>query len=152
MHVLPAPDGGGDDRVAGLVDGGALALGQGSTGAEQDFEHATWLAREIAGRYGMTESIGRVRILAHDADEFLGATLGLNQMSERMHEAFDDEVRSILDRAEKRAEEIVQANSKQLDTLVATLLDRETLEGANLLAALGDVVAAAPKNGGSKAR
>ena len=126
-----------------------LALGQGSTGAEQDFEHATWLAREIAGRYGMSESIGRVRILAHDADEFLGATLGLNQMSERLHEEFDAEVRRLLDDAEERAQAIVDYNRTVLESMVTILLDSETLEGPALLKQLEPV---ARPNGTSKPR
>jgi len=126
-----------------------LALGQGSTGAEQDFEHATWLAREIAGRYGMSEALGRVRILAHDADEFLGATLGLNQMSERLHEQFDAEVRLLLDEAEVRGKAIVEYNRTVLDAMVTTLLDSETLEGPALQAHLAPV---AKPNGASKPR
>ncbi len=124
-----------------------LALGQGSTGAEQDFEHATWLAREIVGRYGMSDALGRVRLLAHDADEFLGATLGLNQMSERLHEQFDAEVRSLLDEAEARAKEIVGYNRTVLESMLATLLDSETLEGPALLKELEPV---ARPNGSSK--
>jgi cell division protease FtsH len=126
-----------------------LSLGQGSTGAEQDFEHATWLAREIAGRYGMSETIGRVRILAHDADEFLGATLGLNQMSEKLHEEFDAEIRRLLEAAEERARTIVEYNRTVLDSMVTTLLDTETLEGAQLLERLAPV---ARPNGSSKPR
>jgi cell division protease FtsH len=128
-----------------------LALGQGSTGAEQDFEHATWLAREIAGRYGMTDTIGRVRLLAHDADEFLGATLGLNQMSERLHEEFDAEVRRLLDDAEVQAKAIVDYNQPVLDALVTTLLDSETLEGPALLEHL-EPVTAPPSKQRSKER
>src|SRR3712207_27365 len=117
-----------------------LALGQGSTGGEQDIEHATWLAREIVGRYGMSEKLGRVRLLAHDADEFLGATLGLQDMSQRMHEEFDVEVRSLLEAAEERAREIVKANKAVLEAMVSILLERETLEGQPLLDALSPVV------------
>ena len=122
-----------------------LGLGSSSTGAEQDFEHATWLAREIAGRYGMSEKLGRMRILAHDADEFLGATLGLNQMSQRLHEDFDDEVRRLLDEAEARAKAIVAHNRSVLEDLVGTLLERETLEGEALATALVPVTQ--PGNG-----
>jgi cell division protease FtsH len=113
-----------------------VTLGSSSTGAEQDFEHATWLAREIVGRYGMSERIGRVRLLAHDADEYLGATLGLNDMSQRLHEDFDDEVRRLLDEAETRARAIITHNQSVLESLVGTLLERETLEGNALNAAL----------------
>jgi cell division protease FtsH len=125
----------------GGVAAESLVLGSESTGAEQDFEHATWLAREIAGRYGMSQSIGRVRLLAHDADEFLGATLGLNQMSEELHREFDAEVRRLLEEAEKRAAEIVGANEAVLNALVERLLERETLEGPALATGLEPVAA-----------
>src|SRR4051794_6135660 len=111
-------------------------LGAGSTGAEQDLEQATELARELVGRYGMSERLGRVRLLARDADEFLGAAAGLNAMSEKTHQTFDDEVRRLLDEAEKRARETVQRNRAVLDGLVARLLERETLEGRPLAEAL----------------
>ena len=127
-------------------------LGESSTGGEQDIEHATFLAREIIGRYGMSESLGRVRLLAHDADEYLGATLGLNAMSERTHEEFDDEVRRLLAEAEERSCAIVEANREALDRLVATLLEREQLEGAALAEALALVQAPAAANGHGTAR
>jgi cell division protease FtsH len=98
----------------------------------------------------MSERIGRVRILAHDADEFLGATLGLNQMSQRLHEDFDDEVRRLLDEAEARAKEIIEHNRGVLEALVDTLLERETLEGPALATAL--VPVGAPGNGNGSRR
>ena len=116
-----------------------LVLGAPSTGAEQDVEHATQLARELVGRYGMSERIGRVRLLAADADEYLGTSAGLASISERTHELFDDEVRRILDAAETRAKELVGANRAVLDRLAATLLDREMLEGAALAERLAPV-------------
>src|SRR3954469_21696645 len=107
-------------------------LGESSTGPEQDLEHATELARELVGRYGMSERLGRVRLLARDADEFLGAAAGLNAMSEKTHQTFDDEVRRLLDKAGERAREPVQRTGAVLDGLVARLLERETLEGRPL--------------------
>jgi len=97
------------DLVAQLVVsfGGLAAeevvLGESSTGAEQDIEHATHLARQLVGRYGMSERLGRVRLLASEADEFLGITAGLAAMSEHTHEEFDAEVRRLLDNAEESA-------------------------------------------------
>jgi cell division protease FtsH len=118
-------------------------LGESSTGAEQDVEHATHLARELVGRYGMSERLGRVRLLAADTDEYLGTGTGLAAISERTHEAFDDEVRRLLDAAEQRAAEIVDDNRDVLDTLVGRLLERETLEGPALAESLAPVRAAA---------
>jgi cell division protease FtsH len=116
-----------------------LILGAPSTGAEQDVEHATQLARELVGRYGMSERIGRVRLLAADADEYLGTSAGLASISERTHELFDDEVRRLLDDAEERAKELVAANRDVLDSLAGTLLEREMLEGSVLLDRLAAV-------------
>jgi cell division protease FtsH len=129
-----------------------LVLGQGSTGAEQDIEHATYVAREIVGRYGMSETLGRVRLLAHDADEFLGATLGLTAMSEKTHEDFDAEVKQILAGAETRAQHIVEANRDVLERMTAILLDREQLEGAALAEALTGVHLPESTNGGGPRR
>jgi cell division protease FtsH len=116
-----------------------LVLGEASTGAEQDLEHATGLAREIVGRFGMSERIGRVRLFASDADEYLGAASGLETLSERTHEDFDAEVRALLDAAEANARKVLQRNRDLLDRLAERLLDAETLEGDALAAALSDV-------------
>jgi cell division protease FtsH len=120
-----------------------LVLGTASTGAEEDIEHATHLAREVIGRYGMSERLGRVRLLAHDADEYLDGTVALAAISDRTHEAFDDEVRRLLDEAEARAREVIAGNRGVLDALVTTLLERETLEGEALHGALAGVASPA---------
>ncbi len=116
-----------------------LVLGEASTGGEQDVEHATGLAREIVGRYGMSERIGRVRLFASDADEYLGAASGLSTLSERTHEDFDVEVRALLDHAEAGARRVLERNRKVLDHLAERLLDAETLEGEALAAELAGV-------------
>ncbi len=117
----------------------AEQLGEVSTGAEQDLEHATFIARELIGRYGMSEALGRVRLLTHDVDEHLGATSGLGALSEATHERFDAEVRRLLDDAESRARLLVAANGAVIDSVVTTLLERETLEGEALTGLLAGV-------------
>src|SRR4051794_6789691 len=116
-------------------------LGEVSTGSEQDLEQATELARELVGRFGMSGRLGRVRLLAHDHEEFLSGGPGLAAMSAATHEAFDEEVRRLLDAAEHRARAVIEANRPVLDRIVTTLLERETLEGDALAAALADVQA-----------
>jgi cell division protease FtsH len=113
-----------------------VVLGESSTGAEQDIEHSTHLARQLVGRYGMSERLGRVRLLASEADEYLGITAGLAAMSEHTHEEFDAEVRRLLDHAEEQARATVEAHRAVLDNLVERLLERETLEGEALTEAL----------------
>jgi cell division protease FtsH len=119
-----------------------VVLGESSTGAEQDIEHATHLARQLVGRYGMSERLGRVRLLASEADEYLGITAGLAAMSEHTHEEFDAEVRRLLDDAEKQATVTVKKHRKMLDEVVARLLERETLEGDALSEVLAPAQAA----------
>jgi cell division protease FtsH len=120
-----------------------VVLGESSTGAEQDIEHATHLARQLVGRYGMSERLGRVRLLASEADEYLGITAGLAAMSEHTHEEFDAEVRRLLDDAEDQARATVEKHRQVLDGLVGRLLERETLEGEALSDALAPAQAAA---------
>jgi cell division protease FtsH len=91
----------------------------------------------------MSERLGRVRLLASEADEYLGTTAGLAAMSERTHEEFDAEVRRLLDDAEDRAREIVEAHREVLDKLVVRLSERETLEGEALAEVLAGAEAAA---------
>src|SRR4051812_27243164 len=119
-----------------------LLLGEASTGAEQDLEHATDLARELVGRYGMSARLGRARLLTHDADEYLGLGVGLAQISDATHEAFDEEVRRLLETAEARAREVIDGNREVLDRLVGRLLEREMLEGTALTEALAGTKAA----------
>jgi cell division protease FtsH len=116
-----------------------LLLGEASTGSEQDLEQATELARELVGRFGMSERLGRARLLAHDAEEFLVGGPGLALMSDATHEAFDEEVRRLLEAAEHRAQAVIEANRAVVDAIVARLLERETLEGEALARALAGV-------------
>jgi cell division protease FtsH len=119
-----------------------LMLGSASTGAEQDLEQATDLAREIAGRYGLSERLGRARLLARDADAYLGGTTTLAPMAARTHEAFDAEVANLLDAGERSARALLDVHRDVLERLTQRLLDDETLEGAalaELLAPVADV-------------
>lgn len=103
-----------------------------STGSEADLEHATNLAREVVGRYGMSERIGRVRLLASNAEVYLGGSVGLERLSDRLHEEFDTEVRRLVEGAFKVASEMLVEQRELLDQLVARLLEVETLEGPDL--------------------
>ena len=80
----------------------------------------------------MSETIGRVRLVAHDADEFLGTGDGPRDCPETTHEALDAEVRRMLDEAEQRATRLVKKHREVLEHLVETLLDREAVEGEAL--------------------
>ncbi|MGH2748835.1 MAG: ATP-dependent zinc metalloprotease FtsH [Actinomycetota bacterium] len=109
-----------------------LILGEPSTGAEADLEKATELARDMVGRYGFSPNLGRARLLASDAEQFLSNDPGLTQLSVRIHEEMDEEVRRILHAAETEALGLLGEHRDLLDGLARRLQDEETLEGAEL--------------------
>jgi cell division protease FtsH len=129
-----------------------LVMGEPSTGAEVDLERATNTARNMAGRYGMTR-LGRVRVLQEHGEVFLGRDyLASREVSQPTLESLDSEIRRILDEQEEMAAVILRNNRQALDALANALVQRETLQGAELSAAVADIrpyVDAAPiANGG----
>jgi cell division protease FtsH len=117
-----------------------MALGEPSTGGEQDIELATELARDIVGRYGMSPNLGRARLLASDVDRFLAGDGTLSHISPQKHEDLDEEVRRLLIAAESEARDILTENRARLDAVAAQLEEVETLEGAELEESLTGVV------------
>ena len=116
-----------------------LVFGEPSTGAEEDLEHATDLARDIVGRFGMSPRLGRPRLLASDAEQFLGGDTGLAKLSDQTHTAMDAEVARLLQAAELEATRILKKQQKLLDAMAAHLLEAETIEGKDLEKALRSV-------------
>ncbi len=114
-----------------------LLFGEGSTGGEQDLEQATDLAREIVARYGMSETLGPVRLLAHASEGFLGGDVPLSEVSIETQRLIDEEIRNLIADAQAEATAILSRHRKTLDTLSGKLLEMETLEGQPLL----DVIA-----------
>ena len=109
-----------------------IVLGEPSTGAEQDIEQATDLARDIVGRFGMSPALGRARLLASDIDQFLGNDSGFTHLSEHTHQEFDREVRRLLNEGEAEAIAILQENRAALDALANKVEEVETVEGVAL--------------------
>ena len=109
-----------------------IILGEPSTGAEQDIEQATDLARDIVGRFGMSPALGRARLLASDIDQFLGNDSGFTHLSEQTHQEFDKEVRRLLNEGETEAIAILQENRAALDALAKKVEEVETVEGVAL--------------------
>ena len=122
-----------------------LVLGEPSTASEGDLERATELARRIAGRYGMTERVGRIQVLEREEEVFLGRDyLATQHVSSATLEEVDAEVRQLLDAAERDATQVLRANRDRLESLAGALVEREVLEGEALLPYLR---LAAPKAG-----
>ncbi|HWG73630.1 MAG TPA: hypothetical protein VG184_06215, partial [Acidimicrobiales bacterium] len=110
-----------------------LVLNEPSTGSESDLERATHTARDMAGRYGMSERLGRAHVLKQQGEVFLGRDYMAGQeISQPTLEHLDAEVRSILEAQESVARTIVSSNLAVLHRLASTLIAQETLQGEPL--------------------
>jgi cell division protease FtsH len=116
-----------------------LVLGQPSTGVEDDLEQATVIARDMVGRFGLSDEIGSIRVLASDIDVFLGNSSILGELSESTHRKMDAETRRFVERALVDASTILEVHRADLDALVERLLEVENLEGSHLAESLKGV-------------
>jgi cell division protease FtsH len=120
-------------RLIGALGGRAAELliyGDMTTGAESDLEHATRIARQMAGRWGMSEAVGPVSVLpGPDAEPTLFP--GAGQASEQTRELVDAEARRILEECADSALNQLRDHRDQLDALTRALLDHETLDEAD---------------------
>jgi cell division protease FtsH len=99
-----------------------------STGASNDIEKATALARAMVTQYGMTEAIGAIKLGANSDAPFMGRDYGHQRdYSESIAGVVDREIRKLIENAHQEAFDILVANRKILDEMVLELLDKETL-------------------------
>jgi cell division protease FtsH len=112
-----------------------LVFGEPSTGSEDDLEHATELARQMAGRYGLAAEVGTVSLLA-TPNGHVGVVEDSFGVSEALWSAFDAAVRRLLDEAREDARQLLSRASEPHHTLTDLLLEKEALEGAELADAL----------------
>jgi cell division protease FtsH len=125
-------------RVVGLLGGRVaeeLVYGAVTTGAESDLEQATALIRRMVGRWGMSDKIGLVTVVA--AEGASPYDLGDAAISERTRQLLDAEVRRITEECHRRALDALREHREQLDSLAHTLLERETLDEPDAYAAAG---------------
>jgi cell division protease FtsH len=112
-----------------------VVFGEISTGAESDIQQLTQLARQMVGRWGMSEVIGPITVLPSDAaGPFLP---GSADSSPATRALVDEEVRRIVDQAYREVVELLRRNRGKLDALASALLEHETLDGADAYAAAG---------------
>jgi cell division protease FtsH len=120
------------DRMAGLM-GGRVAeeevFGEPSTGASNDLQHATGLARLMVRDYGMSQTVGPVSLGEERGPTFLGIK-GFEQRmySEQTALEVDREVQALVIEAQRRAREIVRSHREKLDAMAARLLTAEVVE------------------------
>ncbi len=117
-----------------------------TTGASNDIEKATAVARKMVTQYGMSERVGAVRVGQSDGEVFLGRDMGhTRDYSEEVAAAVDGEVRRLVDFAHDEAWEIVNEYRDVLDILVTELLERETLNQAQLAEIFAPIVKREPR-------
>ena len=141
--TLSTPD---DDRVShtredlvGKIEvglGGRVAeeavYGTITTGAESDIELVTAIARQMVGRWGMSEAIGFVTVIPSETGNAFGS---VRETSEATQQLIDAQVRQLIDRAHSHVIELVGQHRDQLEALAAALLKQETLDEADAYAA-----------------
>ena len=109
----------------------ALVLDDISTGASNDIERATKMARDMVTKYGFSEKLGAIAYSSSDSDEiFLGKDYGhTKNYSEAIAADIDEEVKSIIDTAYKKCADILTANMDMLHKLAAYLIENEKIDG-----------------------
>jgi cell division protease FtsH len=122
-----------------------VVFGEPSTGAESDIQQLTGIARQMVGRWGMSEAIGPIAVTP---SESRGPLLpGAAEVSPRTQELIDTEVRKIVEEAHAEVVSLLTANRGRLDALAAALLEHETLDEDDAYAAAG-LAAPADADGG----
>jgi cell division protease FtsH len=112
-----------------------VVYGDVTTGAESDIEQLTGIARQMVGRWGMTDAIGPLAVLPSEAR---GPLLpGASETSPKTQETVDGEVRRLVEQAHREVIELLTEHRVQLDALAAALLEHETLDEDDAYAAAG---------------
>jgi cell division protease FtsH len=124
------------DKLAYMLGGRAaeeLVFHDPTTGAGNDIEKATNLARAMVTQYGMTERLGAVRLGENEGQPFLGRDIGhARNYSENVAAIVDDEINKLIGYAHQEAFDILHENRDVLDALVTELLEKETLDKAQV--------------------
>lgn len=127
-----------EDDLAFALGGRAaeeIAFGDITTGASNDLERVSQMARAMVTRYGMSEKLGPMVFGKKDELVFLGREIGEQRdYSEAVAEEIDEEVRRIVHQAHEKARRILAENREKLDTIARTLIEVETLDAASFAA------------------
>ena len=131
-----------EDQLVGLLGGRvaeSLCLGDISTGASNDIQRATNIARKMVAVYGMSETLGTVSFDSGHDEVFIGRTMGHSRgYSEAVAAQIDQEVKSMMDGAYHRCQDILEAHRAQLDAVAKYLLEHETMERDAFLEVFGE--------------
>ncbi len=124
------------DRMLNMISvlfGGRIAeevfMDQMTTGASNDFERATALARDMVTRYGMTDSLGPMVYAENEGEVFLGRSITkTTNLSEATMQKVDAEIRTIIDRQYAVARKLIEDNKDKMHAMAKALLEWETID------------------------
>jgi cell division protease FtsH len=118
----------------------ALVFDEITTGAANDIEKVTEIARAMVTEYGMSEILGPQQLGQKSGEVFLGRDFGHQaNYSDEVAAAIDNEVRSLIEQCQADANAILRAHRETLDALAAALIEKETLDTPDLMAIIGDL-------------
>ena len=134
MHTMSADQ--LSTRLVTLLAGRAaerVVFNQLNTGASNDLERATTIAKKMVCEFGMSDVIGPVRYANHQDEVFLGREISQpRDHSEETARSIDGEVRRIIVEAERKAEDLMKSNLELLHKCARALIERETIDGSEL--------------------
>ena len=122
-----------EENIVSLLGGRvaeSLILNDISTGASNDIERASKIARDMVSKYGMSDTVGAIMFGAGQEEVFLGRDLTQSKnYSEQTAAIIDAETKKIIDKAYKRAEEILKEHIDKLHVVAGILLEKEKIDG-----------------------
>jgi cell division protease FtsH len=132
-----------EDKIAGLLGGNVserLIFGDTTTGASNDIEKATDLARRMVTEFGMSDKLGPLSFGKRDEMVFLGRSMGEQRdYSDEVARTIDEEVRAIIDKAYERATEVLTTHRDKLVALAEKLVAEETVDAEGFEALFSDM-------------
>jgi cell division protease FtsH len=128
-----------------------IALGHLTTGAGNDLQRATDLARKMVCEWGMSDKLGPLTFGKREEQIFLGKEFSRHKdYSEKTAEEIDDEVKSIVAERYRYAKQLLLDNKKTLLTLAGLLLEKETLDAIEIEAVIQGMNGGAASNAGNE--
>ena len=135
-----------EDEIVALLGGRVaekICLGDISTGASNDIQRATAIARKMVASYGMSERLGTVAFDSGHDEVFIGRTMTQGRSySEAVAAQIDEEIKAVVGEAYRRCEEILRAKRDRLEAVASYLLEHETMEREAFLSVMEGAPAA----------
>ncbi|WP_174875994.1 ATP-dependent zinc metalloprotease FtsH [Vogesella oryzae] len=144
------------DRIA-ILFGGRIAeelfMNQMTTGASNDFERATQMARDMVTRYGMSDKLGPMVYGENEGEIFLGRSVTTHKnLSEATMQQVDQEIRRIIDQQYALARRLLDENRDKVEAMTAALLEWETIDAEQINDIMDGRPPRPPKPGGGFAK